>query len=456
MAKNEVSMEIINPNAGGIDVGSRSHYVAINQKKEDVLEFGVYSEDLKALASWLLEHEVETVAMESTGSYWQNLYTELEQAGIEVVLVNGKFTKNIQGKKTDVLDCVWIQKLHTLGLLKGSFLPDHHTEQLRTFCRHRHNLIHNAAKCIKRMSQNLRLMNLRLDVVVNDLVGLTGLKIIETVCEGEQDADKLAALRHANCKKSAEEIAKGLQSNGRKDYLFALQQEYAQYQYLQELIGQCDEQIKEMLNDWINEDETKKSLFIEAKVHKKINKNTPKNIDLNLISYQFFDGLDLYAIEGFSHGTALTLMSELGEAGIQQFPTAQHFASWLRLSPNNKISGGKILHSRTPKGSNRLKIALRQTANVIGRLEDTHLSNFFKRICYRKGRASAISATARKLAVIIWKMLHDHQQYNPPSIYEYLDQKRKRKVRELQKQIAKLDDKLNDLKPAPLSVRAGS
>ena len=447
MAKKEVSMEIINPNAAGIDVGSRSHFVAINQIKDDVKEYGVYSEDLSNLAKWLIENNIKTVAMESTGSYWQNLYTELEQNGIEVVLVNGKFTKNIQGKKTDVLDCVWIQKLHTLGLLRGSFLPDHHTEQLRTLCRHRHNLIQNGAKSIKRMSQNLRLMNLRLDVVVNDLVGLTGLKIIEAVCHGESDAHKLAALRHANCRKSEEEIAKGLQSNGRKDYLFALKQEYAQYQYIQHLIGECDQQIKLMLNEWIEQDETKRSLHIDPKVHKKINKNTPKNIDLNLISYQFFDGLDLYAIEGFSHGLALTIMSELGEHGIQQFPSAQHFASWLRLSPNNKISGGKMLHSRTPKGSNRLKIALRQTANVVGRLKDTHLSNFFNRIAYRKGRASAISATARKLAVIIWKMLHDHQQYQPPSIYEYLDQKRKRKVRELQKQIAKLDFKLNELKP---------
>ena len=440
-------MEIVNPHAAGIDIGSRSHFVAINQLHEDVREFGVYAEDLIALVKWILKHGIQTVAMESTGSYWQNLYTELQQAGIEVVLVNGKFTKNIKGKKTDVLDCMWIQKLHTLGLLSGSFLPDLATEQLRTFCRHRHNLIFNAAKCSKRMSQNLRLMNLRLDVVVKDITGLTGMQIIEAICKGESNAKKLAALRHGNCKKSEEEIAKALQNNGRKDYLFALKQEYAQYQYIQTLILECDEQIKELLNGWINEDETKRSLFIESKIYKRINKNTPKNIDLNLISYQYFDGLDLYAIEGFSHGTVMTLISEIGAEGIQKFPSAQHFASWIRLSPNNKISGGKVLHSRTPKGSNRLKIALRQAANAIGNLKDTHLSNFFNRIAYRKGRSSAISATARKLAVIIWNMIYHHQQYNPPSIYEYLDQKRKRKVRELHKQIAKLDAKINDLKP---------
>jgi len=173
-----------------------------------VREFGVYVEDLQGLVKWLGDNGVKSVAMESTGSYWQNLYTELDQAGIVVVLVNGKFTKNIQGKKTDVLDCIWIQKLHTLGLLSDSFLPDTQTEQLRTLCRHRGNLIHNAAKCTKRMSQNLRLMNLRLDVVVNDIAGLTGLQIIAAICNGETNANKLAVLRHGNCRKSEEEIAK--------------------------------------------------------------------------------------------------------------------------------------------------------------------------------------------------------------------------------------------------------
>ncbi len=445
MAKRKVKMDIINPNAAGIDVGSRSHFVAINQEHSDVKEFGVYAEELKGLVQWLLENDIRTVAMESTGSYWQNLFTELQNSGIEVILTNGKFTKNIKGKKTDVLDCMWIQRLHTLGMLSGSFLPDLQTEQLRTLCRHRLNLVGSAAKASKRMSQNMRLMNLRLDVVVKDIVGLTGLKIIQQICNGEVDGQKLAKLRHGNCKKSEEEIAKALQSNNRQDFLFALKQELQQYQYLQGLIVDCDVQIKALLDDLIDHDDVKRSLCITPKAHKRINKNTPKNIDLNLIGYQYFDGVDLYAIEGFSHGTVLTLMSELGEKGIEKFQTAQHFSSWLRLSPNNKISGGKILSSKTPKGSNRLKIALRQAANAIGNLKDTHLSNFFNRVAFRKGRSVAISATARKLAVIIWNMLSKNQEYKPPTVYEYLDQKRKRKVRELRKQIAILDGKLGNL-----------
>jgi transposase len=291
----------------------------------------------------------------------------------------------------------------------------------------------------------MRLMNLRLDVVVKDIVGLTGLKIIQEICNGETNGQELAKLRHGNCRKSEEEIAKALQSNNRQDYLFVLKQELKKYQGTQQLISECDIEIKNLLNKFINQDDVKKSLYIDKKIHKRINKNTPKNLDLNLIAYQYFDGVDLYAIEGFSHGTVLSLMSEIGEKGIRKFQNAQHFASWLRLAPNNKISGGRILSSRTPKGSNRLKIALRQAANAIGNLKDTHLSNFFNRIAYRKGRSVAVSATARKLAIILWKMLYYNQQYNPPTIYEYLDQKRKRKVKELQKQIANLDARMSNL-----------
>ncbi|MGC1630918.1 MAG: IS110 family transposase [Gelidibacter sp.] len=448
MVRTKLKMDIINPNAAGIDIGSRSHFVAINQEHSDVREFGVYAQDTKELLTWLLDNDVKTVAMESTGSYWQNLYAELQDSTIEVILINGKFTKNIKGKKTDVLDCMWIQKLHTLGLLSGSFLPDLQTEYLRTLVRHRGNLLETASQASNRMSQNMRLMNLRLDVVVQDIVGLTGLRIINEICNGQTNGEQLAKLRHGNCKKSEEEIAKALQSNNRQDYLFVLKQELRKYQDAQQLIMECDDEIKRILDEFINQDQVKKALCIDRKVHKRINKNTPKNIDLNLIAYQYFDGIDLYAIEGFSHGTVLTLMSELGEKGILEFQNAQHFTSWLRLAPNNKISGGRILSSRTPKGSNRLKIALRQAANAIGNLKDTHLSNFFNRIAYRKGRAVAVSATARKLATILWNMLYKNQQYSPPTIYQYLDQKRKRKVLELQKQIANLDARMCKIQPA--------
>jgi len=443
MQKKNVKMEVVNPNACGIDIGSRSHFVAIGQGNGDVKEFGVYNEDLHNLTQWLLDNEVKTVAMESTGTYWQNLYATLQAAGLEVILCNGKFTKNIKGKKSDVQDCQWIQKLHTLGLLSGSFLPDEVTEQLRTYCRHRTNLLEQAASTSKKMQKYLRLLNLRLDVVVNDVTGLTGLKIINAICNGENNPEKLASLRNGNCKKSEEEIAKALQTNGRNDYLFTLKHEYLMYLNLQSKITECDVQIEKMLNVQINSDDEKRQHHIEKKVHKRINKNSPKNLDINLLSYQYFEGVDLLAIEGVSYSTVLTLMSEVGN-GIHKFETAKQFASWLRLSPNNKISGGKVLSNKIPKGSNRLKIALRNAANAIGNLKNTALSNFFNRISHRKGRVSAISATARKLAVIIWNMVVKKVPYIPQTEYQFLDQKRK-KITAMKKLITKFDISTDDL-----------
>jgi transposase len=438
MENSQISMQIINPFAGGIDVGSRSHFVAIGQESHHVKEFGVFAEDLRALANWLIENNISTVAMESTGTYWQNLFATLQESGLDVILCNGKFTKNIKGKKTDVQDCQWIQRLHTLGLLSSSFLPDIETEKLRTFCRHRSNLIRSAASTTKKMQKYLRLMNLRLEVVVRDITGLTGLLIIDAICKGEKNPETLSELRHGNCRKTKEEIAKALHSNGREDYLFALQQEYELYQVLQNKITDCDVEIEKIINLQINSNEVKSSLIIESKPHKRVNKNAPQNIDLNLKSYQYFEGIDLMAIEGVSHNTIMAIMSEVGLEGFKKFETAKQFASWLRLCPNNKISGGKVLSSKIPKGSNRLKIALRNAANAIGNLKNTHLSDFFNRVSYRRGRHAAVSATARKLAIIIWNMIVKKLSYAPPSEYEYLDQKRKRKVKEMQKQILKL------------------
>jgi transposase len=283
--------------------------------------------------------------------------------------------------------------------------------------------------------------------VVNDICGLTGLKIIRAICKGEKDAKVLASYRHYNCRKSEEEIAKALHSNGRKDYLFALGQELETYEMLQEKIARCDDEIEKKLNEIIDSDENKKQHFIESKPHKRVNKNTPKNIDLNLKSYQMFEGNDILAIEGVSFSTVLAIMSEIGIEGIRKFPTAKHFASWLRLAPNNKISGGKILSSKVPKGSNRLKIALRNASNAIGLLkESTPLRDFFHRINFRKGRTSAISATARKLAVIIWNMVVKNVPYLNPEGYLFLDQKRKLgMVKRIQKQIDKFGIKQNDV-----------
>lgn len=441
-----MELDIINPNCSGIDVGSKSHFVAVGQALEDVKEFGVYADDLTAICLHLKEYGITSVAMESTGNYWQNLYVELEKHGMEVTLCNGKFTKHAKGKKTDVKDCRWIQKLHALGLLTGSFLPDETTEQLRTYCRQRTNWIDLAAEASHKMQKYLRLLNFRLDVVVKDICGLTGLAIIADICKGNLDPEKLSLHRHGNCRKSQEEIAKALKGNNRTDFLFGLKQEYESYLFFQKKIEACDVQINSFLKMQINTHPDKKKLQTDNKTHKRVNKNSIKGIDLNQASYQYFNGVDLMKIEGLSHSTILTIMSEVGPEGFIKFESSKQFTSWLRLAPNNKISGGKILSNKIPKGSNRLKIALRHAANAIGNLKDTHLSDFFRRVAYRKGRATAVSATARKLAVILWNMITKGIAYNPPIEYLFLDQKRKlRLVQNIKRNIAKFEIKPEDV-----------
>jgi transposase len=446
MKKKKISLEVVNPNAAGIDVGSRSHWVAVGQNAQDVKEFGVYSQDHKELCEWLEKHQVTTIAMESTGTYWQNLFSSLTVYGFDVILVNGRQTKNIKGKKTDILDCQWIQKLHTLGLLSSSFLPDSVTSIIRTYSRHRQNILKQSASAVLKTQKYLRLMNMRLDVVVNDIVGLTGTKIIKAFIDGEKSGKELAKHRHYNCRKPETEIAKALEYNGREDYFFALKQEWETYLHLQEQKKEVDAQIKKHLEQVIDKDDEKKQHIATKKPYKRKNKNTITGADINQLSYQYFEGVDLMAIEGVNDATVMAFISEIGLEGIKKFESAKQFTSWLRLAPNNKISGGKVLSHHLPKGSNRLKIALRQAANSIGNLKEGHLADFFKRINYKKGRTTAISATARKLAVIIWNMLVKGVPYNPPSEYLFLDQKRKLKmVNRMKRNIAKFEIKPEDV-----------
>ena len=438
MKKKKISLEVVNPNAAGIDIGSRSNWVAVGQNAQDVKEFGVYSQDHKELCEWLQKHKVTSIAMESTGTYWQNLFSSLVVFGFDVILVNGRQTKNIKGKKTDILDCQWIQKLHTLGLLSSSFLPDSTTAIIRTYSRHRQNILKQSSSIILKMQKYLRLMNMRLDVVVSDIVGLTGTKIITAFLNGEKSGEKLSAFRHYNCKKPQSEIAKALQYNGRNDYFFALKQEWETYHHLQNQITEVDKQIKEHLSKVIDKDDNKRQHIATKKPHKRKNKNTIRGVDMNQMAYQYFEGVDLMAIEGVNDATVMAIISEIGLEGIKKFENAKQFTSWLRLAPNNKISGGRVLSSHLPKGSNRLKIAFRRAANVIGNLKEGYLNDFFRRINYKKGRVTAISATARKLAVIIYNMLSKGEAYKPPTEYLFLDQKRKLKlVKRIKKNIAK-------------------
>lgn len=448
MKKQTEKLPIVNPNSAGIDVGSRFHMVAVGQNAEDVKAFGVYTEDLEKLCQWLSKHKISTVAMESTGSYWKILFDTLQSKGFEVILVNGQQTKNIKGKKTDIQDSQWIQKLHSLGLLSGSFLPDFFTEQLRTYFRHRQYLLEEGASYIKKMQKSLRLLNIRLDIAINDITGTTGKTIIEAILKGERDAGKLSTLTNYRIKKSKEELVKALTGNWRDDHLYELKDSFEMYHLLHKKIDACDKVIEEFLQKALSNKDVLGLGNPSEKSKKKINKNTPK-IDVHTLGYYLHNGVDLMAIEGMSHSTVLCFMSEIGN-NITKFPTANQFACWLRLHPNRKVSGGKILSSHTPKGGNIFSAALKRAANVIGNLKEGALALFFKRIAYRKGRMAAITATARKLAVIIWNMMIKKQAYNPLGTEDYQEHIRIKQIKMLQQKISRLSVKPHEINFATL------
>lgn len=399
-------MQVINPHAAGIDVGSRSHFGSVGQNPEDVREFGVYTEDHQSLISWFLDQKITTVAMESTGSYWQTLFSALQRAGFEVLLVNGRQIKNVKGK-TDVKDCQWIQRLHCLGLLTGSFLPSEQIEKLRTYQRHRTWLVEQCAKMSNKMQKALRLMNIRLDVALSDVTGKSGRKIIEAILGGNRSGEQLSLLADPRVKKSKQEIAKALEGQWREELLFELKDCYELYQVFESRITRCDSQIESLLTEFTSQVEMRQD---QKPRYKKAYKNQQK-FNVPLLSSRLL-GVDLFGIDGISRNTVMTFISEVGQ-DIHKFSSAKQFTSWLRLAPNNRISGGKIISSRTPKGKNTLAIALRSAANSLGSMKKGALKSFFSRIAYKKGRAAAITATARKLAVIIWNMVVKRQPFKP-------------------------------------------
>ena len=423
-------MEVINPNAAGIDVGSRSHFVAVGQGTEEVREFNVYQSGLNDLVLFLKENNVKTIALESTGSYWQSLFMILQKNGFEVLLVQGNQTKNLKAK-TDVKDAQWIQKLHTLGLLKGSFLPSDMTLRIRTLHRHRQGLIESASAYTNKMQKSLRLMNFRLDVVINDIVGVSGVKMIEAILDGENCGSKLAEYADKRVKRSKVEIADALQGETNSEYMYELRDCYELYKILQERIQNVDNEIEKILQIYTEDIHFDDEVLIK-KQHK--GKNQPK-MDIQRLSKKLLN-VDLFAIESISSSTVMSFLSEIGN-DIYKFRTAKHFVSWLRLAPNNRVSGGKTISSKTPRGKNKFALALRNAANTIERKKDGLLVSFFRRIAYKKGRAAAITATARKLAVIIWNMIIKKTSYVPIDSHEYQELIKKNKIHYINKTIEK-------------------
>ena len=426
-------MQVVNPFAAGIDVGSRSHFVAVGEGENEIKEFNVYQSGIEAIISFLKQFYITTVAMEATGTYWQNLFMSLQDAGFEVLLVQGTQTKNVRGK-TDVKDAQWIQKLHKLGLLRGSFLPTQSVLDLRTLVRHRSSLIDESSKFSNKMQKALRLMNFRLDVAISDITGKSGMAIIKAILDGELRGEVLAKLCDKRVKKSEEEIADALQGHYNSSLMYELRDCYEMYQFLRQKIQKLDIEIdlvlKEQTNDiYIDEEEEKKLVKKQTK-----GKNQPK-IGVQKYFYKLF-GTDIMAIESVNTSTVLSFLSEVG-TDIYKFKTAKQFVNWLRLAPNNKVSGGKTISSKTPKGKNKFALALRNAANTIEKSKEGFLVMFFRRIAYRKGRAAAITATARKMATIIWNMIMTKQKYTPIKTESYLEKMKLVKTKQIKKMIAK-------------------
>jgi transposase len=376
--------------------------------------------------------------MESTGSYWQTLFHALQKAGFEVILVQGNQTRNIQGEKTDVLDCMWIQKLHSLGLLSSSFLLSDYLQTLRSYYAHREHLVEQTAMYINKMQKVLRLMNIRLDVAIRDLAGKSGRAILDAILAGQRDPNYLASLAHFRVKKSPDEIAAALHGNWRDDLLFELRSCLSFYDTYRREILVCDQKIHALMLDSFPNAEvlTLETEAAKKPIRKQVNRNSP-SFNVRQLAFAHLK-TDLFQIPGVSHSTVLCMLCNMGN-DIKRFASAKKFASWLRLVPNNKLSGGRIISSKTPKGKNAISLALRQAANSIGNQKEHPLTPFFKRIAYRKGRNAAITATARKLAVIIWNMITKTQPYRQPNFESLLEKRKYAQVKNIKSRLFRLN-----------------
>lgn len=427
-AKNKIDkFDYVNLNAAGIDIGSKSHFVAIPHGRDDhcVREFSTFTNSLIELVNWLKKVGITTVAMESTGVYWIPVYDMLEEHGFEVLLVNARHIKNVPGRKTDVLDCQWIQQLHTYGLLRGSFRPKDKILQMRTLMRHRGTLIEYAASHVQHIQKSLSLMNVQLNNAIRDIMGVTGMKIIRAIVAGERDPAVLAQYRDPNCKNSEEVICQSLIGNYKEEHMFCLKQALELYDYYSLKIKECDEEIEKILAEM--EALSDKNL-IKKRIPKKITKkhNFAFNMHQELIR---ITNVDLTAVPGINIQTASRIISEIG-VDMGKWETSKQFASWLGLCPGNKVSGGKRLSGKTAPSSNKAAVALRIAANAV-RFTDSALGAFFRRKSGRLGAAKAITAVAHKLAVILYNMLKTGTEYMESGARYYEEEYRARCLRNL-------------------------
>lgn len=432
------ALEQINRNAAGIDIGAEEVYVAVppGRDEESVRTFPTFTADLQRMADWLKACRIESVAMESTGVYWIPVYDILEERGFQVCLVNARHLKNVSGRKTDVLDCQWIQQLHTYGLLSASFRPPEQIVAIRSLVRHREMLVQYRSAHIQHMQKALTVMNVRLTNVLSDISGVTGLKIIRAIVAGERDPQKLAQYRNEKCAKSEAEIAKSLTGHYKPEQVFVLKQAVELYDFYDEQLKHCDLELERLYQQF--EPPEDPGTPPPAPRTAKRRKNQA-HFDLAPALYRM-TGVDLTQIDGVDE---LTIQKVLSETGIDmsKWPTYKHFASWLHLCPNNKITGGKVKQSGVQPGQNRASTALRVAAASLAH-SNSALGAYYRRMRARQGAPAAITSTAHKLARIIYTMLKDRKPYHDLGVDYYEQQYRSRVLRNLNRQASKLGFRL--------------
>src|SRR6266403_376329 len=406
----DLSLEVIHPDAAGIDIGNESPYAAVppSRDSQPVREFGCTTAELKAMAAWLKQCRIRTVAMQSTGVYWVAVYDILEQAGLEVYLVNARDTKNLPGRKSDVQESQWLMKLHTYGLLRNSFRPSQEIRTMRTYWRQRNDLVQAAASHIQRMQKVLTQMNIQLANVLSDISGVTGQAIIQAILAGQRDAHKLAELRDPRVRASEEQIARYLEGNWQEDLLFVLKQEQQGYEFCQEQMAACDRQLEQYLQQRADRSQGT-SLPKEMRKGRPLKKKGKKPQFALRAELFRMTGTDLTQIDGLDVMTAMTILSEAGW-DMSKWADENHFVSWLRLCPDNRISGNKIIGKGRLPTNNRASIALRLAASTL-RMSNTYLGAQFRRFRTKLGSPIAIKAMAAKLARLVYRMLRYGMKY---------------------------------------------
>lgn len=429
--------EVLHPHAAGIDIGSREHFVCVpaHAAGKNVRSFGTFTPELEALADWLKECGVTDVAMEATGVYWIPLFQILETRGLKVALVNPRQTKHVTGRKSDVSDCQWIQRLHTYGLLQNSFRPADAYCVLRSYLRYRDEMVSARSMQVQHIQKALEQMNVQLKQVLSDVMGLSGMTIIQAILEGERDSARLANMVDRRVRARTEQIKKALQGDYRPEHLFVLRQAFGLYGVFEEKINACDQEIVRETAKLPVKVDLQKVPLPPRKEGRPASSDKLQGQDLRALLFARF-GTDLTSIESIGSMTALVVLTEVGP-NVDAFKSEKCFASWLGLCPDNRISGGKVLSSRTRKVVNRVSDALRMAAMTLERSQSA-LGGFYRRMKARLGAAEAVTATAHKLARLIYRLIKHGEAYVRQGLESYEKKFHDRKLYALRKMAEKM------------------